>query len=162
MKELTIPKKEFNGWTCRLKALEDSWSHARRKRRMARQSETSPKKPCFENFGTKKDHDDSSQKNDDRATNIETTSNPAEPLLECSLIVGQFESEDAEEEAGNPIKVCMMYESGRGGKLALEALKQYFINKLSIRDYLLSQSRANSPKKRKRKNKKTEESACND
>ena len=147
---------EFNVWTCRLKAYEDSWSHARRKRRMARQLEALAKKSCPDNSLLDTPClDNSTDASLDNSTSP-SPSKSSEPFLECTIIIGEVEIGDSESENDDDndddfVRLCFIFEGGRGGKQAFETFRQYIINKLNLREYLMNQSKSKSTKRRRKK-----------
>ncbi|KAK1133799.1 hypothetical protein K0M31_011587 [Melipona bicolor] len=142
IKELNLPIDGFNGWSCQLIAKNDTWSHARRKRRLAQRL-----------INQSVDHDT------ECTTVINTAENSAEkllknnlgdknePLLICSVFAEVIEHEEAE---NDDVKISMIYEKGTGGKNALEMFRQYLINKLGVREYFQKQYENSNKKKRKR------------
>lgn len=155
---MEIAEKEIDGWTCRLKAYEDTWSHARRKRRMAQRQEECAKKSRVEISVAAKSDKNCTEGNEVGETESCCLVRATNPLLECGMIVGEFEENEAGEESedGTLVKICLLYEDGHGGKNAMETFRQHLINKLCVREYLLSKSKSNSPKKKKRRDKKVE------
>ncbi|XP_011506409.1 PREDICTED: methyltransferase-like protein 16 homolog [Ceratosolen solmsi marchali] len=159
MTELNIKIKEiefsadYPCWACKLKGHYDTWTHARRKRRMIKRQEAL-KKSCIENSEFNNEME-SAQFNRSGPTppNEDDGTKSAEPLLICTLVVGE-NSETSESNEKNDdtkiFKICMIYESGCGGKVSLETLRQYIINKLKIRDFWQKQN-SSKPNKRKRK-----------
>ncbi|XP_043273170.1 U6 small nuclear RNA (adenine-(43)-N(6))-methyltransferase [Venturia canescens] len=159
MEELEVTEKEIDGWTFRLKAYEDTWSHARRKRRMAQRQEQYAKKSRVEISGAVRNDVAFTEEQETRETESSPpTVRPTNSLLECCMIVGEFENNDTEEESEDVtlVKICILYEDGHGGKNAMETFRQYLINKLCIREYLMGKSKSNSPKKKKRRDKRIE------
>ncbi|KAK0174769.1 hypothetical protein PV327_010499 [Microctonus hyperodae] len=147
IKELTLMNEEFDGWTFELSANEDTWSHARRKRRMLMQREQSTdKKICIEN--------DTELKQQEIPCRISSSvdshlPNNKKPYLVLNLAIEKLnfdanksKSTDENEE----IKIYMIYQSGYGGKNALETFKQYLINKFEIREYIQQHKKRNAIK----------------
>lgn len=136
IKELTLINDEFDGWTFELSCNEDTWSHARRKRRMLMQKEQSTiKKICTEN--------DTELKQEipcRTSSSVDShLSNNKEPYLVLNLAIGKlnFDANNSKStDANEEIKIYMIYQSGYGGKNALETFKQYLINKFDIREYI--------------------------
>ncbi|XP_076627551.1 U6 small nuclear RNA (adenine-(43)-N(6))-methyltransferase [Colletes latitarsis] len=164
IKELNLPIDDFHGWSCQLIAENDTWSYARRKRRLARRQMDQP--------GTESTncaniaHDviekpvekliESNSENTDKRKQVEISVQESvnkDPLLVCSFFVEVIEH-DEDFECDNA-KISMVFEKGSGGKNALETFRQYLINKLNVREYLQTQHARPTKKKRKRL-KKTE------
>ncbi|KAK0087431.1 hypothetical protein PV325_001028 [Microctonus aethiopoides] len=146
IKELTLLNDEFDGWTFELSCNEDTWSHARRKRRMLMQRDQSTiKKICIES-------DTELKQEIPCRTSSSVDShlpNNKKPYLVLNLAIGKLnidvnnsKSTDANEE----IKIYMIYQSGYGGKNALETFKQYLINKFDIREYIQQHKKQNAIK----------------
>ncbi|XP_078044506.1 U6 small nuclear RNA (adenine-(43)-N(6))-methyltransferase [Augochlora pura] len=145
IQELNLPIDDFNGWSCQLVAKNDSWSHSRRRRRLAKRK-MNQEADC--------DNDEKSSKCGGRIAVDQTEddsncSNTNEPFLVCNIFIEQIESE--EEFESNSIRISLVFEKGSGGRNALETFKQYLINKLDIRDCLQKQHTVLSPKKRRKR-----------
>lgn len=145
---------ECDCYAYELIASEDSWSHARRKRRMAMRNEASndAKKPCLENLESMDRLEISESENAEETVEEKV-------YLKCNVLIQEINSSDNEEsnedldqEKTSKPHFCVrfVYESGDGGKQALETLRQYFINKLNVRNII---SRPNPQKKPKKKKK---------
>ncbi|XP_076386795.1 uncharacterized protein LOC100882516 isoform X2 [Megachile rotundata] len=157
IKELNLPIDDFNGWSCQLVAENDTWSYARRKRRLAQRQLDQFKDHDSENRSTSNHTEHLSEKlieNNSKDTIEQKTIPPSkeksvarEPLLICSFFVELIEQEESE---NDDIKISMIFEKGTGGKNALETFKQYLINKLNLREYFQKQSARPNKKKRKR------------
>ncbi|CAK9809465.1 RNA N6-adenosine-methyltransferase METTL16 [Anthophora plagiata] len=156
IKELNFPIDDFNGWSCQLIAENDTWTHARRKRRLAKRlRKQSNDYDAESTVTTNKAVESSVQKSiEDNSGNIDKQYTDAtsteksiakEPLLICNFFVEVIEHEESE---NDDIKISIVFEKGSGGKNALETFRQYLINKLNIREYFQKQH-ANK-KKRKR------------
>lgn len=167
MKELNLPIDDFNGWSCQVIAENDTWSHARRKRRLAQRLmkkadnqdtgniiETNDlAKKCAEEFN------ENSIQSIDEQQKIEKSPEKAvakECFLVCNFFAEVIENEESE---GDDVKISMVFEKGSGGKNALETLRQYLINKLDIREYCQKQHA--KPSKNRRKRLKRNESDMN-
>ncbi|XP_043578408.1 U6 small nuclear RNA (adenine-(43)-N(6))-methyltransferase isoform X2 [Bombus pyrosoma] len=145
IKELNLPIGNFNGWSCQLIADNDTWSHARRKRRLAQR---------LMNQSVNHDTGQTSVINDitknDAEKLIKNNSvdivRKNEPLLICNFFAEVIEHEEPE---NDEVKISMIFEKGIGGKVALETFRQYLINKLHVREYF--QKQHEKPNKRKRK-----------
>lgn len=135
----------FNGWSCQLIADNDTWSHARRKRRLAQR---------LMNQSVNHDTEQTSVINDITENdaekliknNSEDIVRKNEPLLICNFFAEVIEHEEPE---NDEVKISMIFEKGIGGKVALETFRQYLINKLDVREYF--QKQHERPNKRKRK-----------
>ncbi|KOX68641.1 Methyltransferase-like protein 16 [Melipona quadrifasciata] len=142
IKELNLPIDGFNGWSCQLIAKNDTWSHARRKRRLAQRlmnQSVDHDTECTTVINTAENSAEKLLKNNSGDKN--------EPLLICSVFAEVIEHEEAE---NDDVKISMIYEKGTGGKNALEMFRQYLINKLGIRKYFQKQYENSNKKKRKR------------
>ncbi|XP_076755594.1 U6 small nuclear RNA (adenine-(43)-N(6))-methyltransferase [Xylocopa sonorina] len=162
IRDLNLPIDDFNGWSCQLIAKNNTWLHARRKRRLAQRI-----------MNQSKDHDANNttvlngaaqestieKLNEDNPENMmkeqENQISTGEPFLICNLFVEIVEHEESEDD----VKISMVFEKGSGGKNALETFRQYLINKLDVKVY--SQKQHGRPNKRKRKRLKTSESEMN-
>ncbi|XP_017788149.1 PREDICTED: methyltransferase-like protein 16 homolog [Habropoda laboriosa] len=156
IKELNLPIDDFNGWSCQLIAESDTWSHARRKRRLAQRLRKQSNDHDTESAVAANDaaecsvqksvEDNSGNIDEQHADQTSTEKSVAkEPLLICNFFVEVIEHEESE---NDDIKISMVFEKGSGGKNALETFRQYLINRLDIREYFQKQH-ANK-KKRKR------------
>ncbi|XP_076278580.1 U6 small nuclear RNA (adenine-(43)-N(6))-methyltransferase isoform X2 [Lasioglossum baleicum] len=150
VKELDLPIDDFNGWSCQLIARNDSWTHARRKRRLAQRT-----------LNQSRDRNITEELCGDNDTKIindqieeADCSDIKEPFLICNFFVELIEKE--EESRSDSIRISMVFEKGTGGTNALETFKQYLINKLNIRDCCQKQ-RTVSPTKKRRKRKRSGE-----
>ena len=165
MKEIQLDDEDQPCWACQLVGYEDTWSHARRKRRMAMRQEAL-KKQRTENIKSDNEPNtseiDQLKAVDENDKNESSDEKTVEPLLVCTLLVGEKDENDkssseeySEEDTNNKkmLRICMLYESGTGGKLSLETLRQYLVNKLNIREYFHKQH-PSKPNKKKRKKKK--------
>lgn len=164
MKEIDLGDDDDPCWACQLTASSNTWTHARRKRRMAMHQEAL-KRQCIENSesGIKTEKLQADQP--EIAECGDKSTEKTEPLLVCTLIVGEkneSEDEDDSEEddeeapaAGDKkmLGICMLFESGHGGKLSLETLRQYLVNKLNIREFFQNQNPSRASKKKKKKKK---------
>ncbi|XP_063973301.1 U6 small nuclear RNA (adenine-(43)-N(6))-methyltransferase isoform X3 [Diachasmimorpha longicaudata] len=158
--ELKVEDDDLAVWTCQLHATEDSWSHARRKRRLALRSDQDPKKARLDPSSRSPlptARQDSSDLRDPASS--------TELFLEATLAVGEVAEplEDSEilEELSKPheppkMKISMILQGGTGGKNALETFRQFLINKLGIREYFQSQNKSNSLRKKRKKRKCSE------
>nr|XP_033321607.1 U6 small nuclear RNA (adenine-(43)-N(6))-methyltransferase isoform X3 [Megalopta genalis] len=156
IKELKLPIVDFNGWSCQLVARNDSWSHSRRKRRLA-QRKINQEADCH-------NEEESSEHGGriaiDQIEDGTNCSDTEEPFLVCNFFVELIENE--EEFESDSIRISMVFEKGRGGRNALETFKQYLINKLDIKDCLQKQQTMLSPKKkRKRLKRSNSDKRCN-
>ncbi|XP_033321603.2 U6 small nuclear RNA (adenine-(43)-N(6))-methyltransferase isoform X1 [Megalopta genalis] len=156
IKELNLPIVDFNGWSCQLVARNDSWSHSRRKRRLA-QRKINQEADCH-------NEEESSEHGGriaiDQIEDGTNCSDTEEPFLVCNFFVELIENE--EEFESDSIRISMVFEKGRGGRNALETFKQYLINKLDIKDCLQKQQTMLSPKKkRKRLKRSNSDKRCN-
>lgn len=166
IKELNLPINDFNGWSCQLIAENDTWSHARRKRRLAqRQMNRSDTSDAENTDATSVTQSRSSSEvikassgdtNEQRQV-LPPTEGSKDPLLVCNFFVELIEQE--EESENDDVKISMVFEKGRGGRNALETFKQYLINKLDVRQHFQKQCARPNKKKRKRL-KKSESDAC--
>ncbi|XP_068970029.1 U6 small nuclear RNA (adenine-(43)-N(6))-methyltransferase [Bombus flavifrons] len=149
IEELNLPIGNFNGWSCQLIAGNDTWSHARRRRRLAQR---------LMNQSVNHDTGQTSVINDitenDTEKLIKNNSGDIvrknEPLLICNFFAEVIEHEEPE---NDEVKISMIFEKGIGGKVALETFRQYLINKLDVRKYF--QKQHERPNKRKRKRSET-------
>lgn len=150
-------------WGCQLTAQNDTWSHARRKRRLAeRQSKDCKEESIGSTIVTEQINVDSevntiqhlNVKNEDTqfvSTKDTETSDHKDPLLVFNLFLSILEDEQDPEK--NHVKICLFFESGSGGRNVLETLRQYLINKLNVRIYF-QQFCSKTNKKRRKKFKK--------
>ncbi|XP_046621903.1 U6 small nuclear RNA (adenine-(43)-N(6))-methyltransferase isoform X1 [Neodiprion virginianus] len=157
VEELHVNPQESSYWCCQLMADEDTWSHGRRKRRMMANQSLPSKRPCpdifSENDSEKQEALDASF-GDDSEREEKTTALPngvnTQPVkgsfLICDLVVGEIEPNDNEKK----LKISMIFESGSGGRNALETLRQYFINKLNVREFIKAQSSVKNKQRKRR------------
>ncbi|KAJ8679916.1 hypothetical protein QAD02_015703 [Eretmocerus hayati] len=158
MKEIEFDDDDQACWAAQLIGHKDTWSHSRRKRRQAIRAEAI-KKQKLENSES---HDEIETLTADPEP-LEKTSTPiqnSDPLLVCTLIAGEKNDNDDRDESGTSsdeesneekmLGICLLFESGHGGKLSLETLRQYLVNKLDIREFFHKQ-RASKPNRKKRK-----------
>lgn len=163
IKELELQKNTLSEWGCQLTAQNDTWSHARRKRRLAeRQSKDCKEENIGSTIVTEQINVDSevntiqhlNVKNEDTqfvSTKDTETSDHKDPLLVFNLFLSILEDEQDPEK--NHVKICLFFESGSGGRNVLETLRQYLINKLNVRIYF-QQFCSKTNKKRRKKFKK--------
>ncbi|XP_076653769.1 uncharacterized protein LOC143359610 isoform X2 [Halictus rubicundus] len=144
IKELNLPIDDFNGWSCQLIAKNDSWTHARRKRRLAQRKMN---QNIDDNITEESSHDNDKKITNDQIEKADC-SDIKEPLLVCNFFVELIENE--EESGSDNIRISMVFEKGSGGKNALETFKQCLINKLNIRDCFQKQHTVSPTKKRKK------------
>lgn len=154
IKELNLPIDDFNGWSRQLVAENDTWSYARRKRRLVQRQ---TKNHDRENTSTSNLTEHLPEKlieNNSKDTIEQETIPPLkeksvaeEPLLICNFFVELIEHDEPE---NDNIKISMIFEKGTGGRNALETFKQYLINKLNLREYIQKQCARPNKKKRKR------------
>ncbi|XP_624889.3 U6 small nuclear RNA (adenine-(43)-N(6))-methyltransferase [Apis mellifera] len=158
IKELNLPIDNFNGWSCQLIAENDTWSHARRKRRLAQRLMNQfidHNTKCITTTNNIEHSTKKLMKNTSKNIIEEQTIKELqetvikEPLLICNFFVELIEHEAK----NNDVKIFMILEKGTGGKNALETFRQYLINKLDIREYF--QKSHERPNKKKRKRLKT-------
>lgn len=145
VKELNLPIDDFNGWSSQLVAEKDTWSHARRKRRLAQRL-----------MNQSKDHDTEDTVAEEKTQTSTEEPVAKEPLLICNFFAEVIEYEEFEDD---DVKISMIFEKGTGGKNALETFRQYLINKLDVREYF--QKQRARPNKKKRKRLKTSDSEKN-
>ncbi|XP_024941778.1 U6 small nuclear RNA (adenine-(43)-N(6))-methyltransferase isoform X2 [Cephus cinctus] len=182
MESLHIEENETKNWACRLTCYKDTWSHARKKRRMVKAQETNAKKICtaestaqtqlktsdsgkivseadLPNITSDKNND-SVNVNEEPSTLVDSSSKTesADPLLVCSLLLTEMKNENEECNTEETKRLCMrmIYEKGHGGKNSLEMFRQYLINKLNVREYLQKQGSSKASKRKKKKLKKCE------
>ena len=155
IKELNLPIDDFNGWSCQLIAENDTWSHARRKRRLVQrkvnESEDDNAETATGVTGdpVEKQIDGSESTTEQRQAEMAIEGSVTkDPLLVCNIFVEVIEHE--EESESDNVKISMVFERGRGGRNALETFKQYLINKLNIREYFQKRHAGSNKKKRKR------------
>ncbi|XP_034943490.1 U6 small nuclear RNA (adenine-(43)-N(6))-methyltransferase [Chelonus insularis] len=157
IKEIKLDDEETNCWTCQLTAQNNTWTHARRKRRIAMQLAKRDSKKSRLSEDEETTSSIVEEKNNDESP---VDSSPTEhhlPFLNITLGIGKLnEGSDGEEnkEENEYIKIFMIYHNGEGGKNGLESFKQYLINKLGIRDYFQQRNKqinSKSPKKKKKK-----------
>ncbi|XP_023288443.1 U6 small nuclear RNA (adenine-(43)-N(6))-methyltransferase-like [Orussus abietinus] len=159
IEELVSKQTEFSDWGCRITTYEDTWTHARRRRRMAIRSKDAKTsdEPRSTNTTDRVEIEDSldrktptPQEVSDLGTNNNTVPNlqldikcpsmsknsTEEPFLICCLFInemdGTSDEENSSESEKSDFKLSLIFESGRGGKNALQTLRQYLINKLNI------------------------------
>lgn len=163
IKEIQLDDDDYPCWACQLIGFNDTWSHARRKRRMAMRQEAL-KKQRIDNPDSSNEIDKLQSDESGSAESEIKSTESNEPLLVCTLLVGEKsehvdDSDDAEDDSEkdtndeNMLRICMLFESGTGGKLSLETLRQYLVNKLNIRDFFHKKN-PSKPNKKKRKRKK--------
>lgn len=151
-----MPIDNFNGWSCQLIAENDTWSHARRKRRLAQRlinQFIDHNTKCITTtndieHSTKKLIKNTSEDIVEEQTIKELQKTVMkEPLLICNFFAEVIEHEEAKD---NDVKIFMVLEKGTGGKNALETFRQYLINRLDIREYFQKPCERPNKKKRKR------------
>ncbi|XP_017880618.1 U6 small nuclear RNA (adenine-(43)-N(6))-methyltransferase [Ceratina calcarata] len=148
IKELNLPIDDFNGWSCQLIAQENTWSYARRKRRLAQRLINQSKENETECTTDDKNDDTRNNSIEERVeTSMEEQSVTKQPLLICSFFVEVVEHEESEDD---DVKISIVYEKGTGGKNALETFRQYLINKLDVREHFQKRQAKSNKKKRKR------------
>ena len=160
MKSIEIKDQCQPCWACQVTAYENTWTHSRRKRRMATKINLLTKIPRLINSSLDKkikESKDSLITDSYLKEEIGTVNN--NPLLICSVLVSEIsqEDEDSNDEIidNKVIRICLIFESGHGGKLTLETLRQYLVNKLNVREYFCKQKFKKVNKKReKRKSEK--------
>ncbi|XP_048509035.1 RNA N6-adenosine-methyltransferase mettl16 isoform X2 [Athalia rosae] len=145
--ELPINEQKSNCWGCQLMANEDTWSHERRKRRMMANQNSPSKRPRL-NVSV----EESCEKESESSISINggSVQSITGSFLLCNLVAGEVETDDKEQR----LKISMEFESGSGGKNALETLRQYFINKLNLREFMKGRSSDKKDQKRQRVRKK--------
>lgn len=151
IKELNSPIDDFNGWSCQLIAKNNTWSYARRKRRLARKQLNQYEADSTECTDGAEKQMESSTGNTDQQKQIQIVMQESvtkDPLLICNFFVEVIEHN--EESENDNVKISMVFEKGNGGRNALETFKQYLINKLNVREYSKKQNVRPSKKKRKR------------
>lgn len=163
IKELELQKNTLSEWGCQLTAQNDTWSHARRKRRLAERQSKDCKKVNIESTLVTEQINVESEirktqhmdvKNEDIqfvSTKDTETSDHKGPLLIFDLFLNILEDEQDPEKKN--VKISLFYESGSGGRNTLETLRQYLINKLNVRIYF-QQFCSKTNKKRRKKFKK--------
>jgi hypothetical protein len=145
-------KDDYPCWACQLKSYCDTWTHARRKRRMNMRQEAL-KKQCIRSSESNNEIEELELNQSELIQHADKSKHSNEPLLICTLVIGEnSEICDNNEKVEDMkiFKICMVFESGYGGKLSLETLRQYLINKLDIQNFLQKQN-PNKPNKKKRK-----------
>ncbi|KAK2580896.1 hypothetical protein KPH14_005966 [Odynerus spinipes] len=164
MRELELEKNTLSEWGCHLIAQNDTWSHARRKRRLAeRQSKkykevnaqndvketVTEEKAIVEPEVQSKQHSNTQTENVQLVSTKDTEAPDHKgPLLSFNLFINVIEDEQDPEK--NNAKICLFFEHGNGGKNTLETLRQYLINKLNVREYFQQFCSTTSKKKRKK------------
>ncbi|XP_044015193.1 U6 small nuclear RNA (adenine-(43)-N(6))-methyltransferase, partial [Aphidius gifuensis] len=121
MKELKLKNDSSNSWVCNLKTYEDTWSHARRKRRLASRETIESKKPRL----------DDEQVNLINGNSLNQQINYTETkniYLEFSITVVLINTDN--------IRINLILHNGNGGKIGLETFRQYLINKFNIKNFL--------------------------
>ncbi|XP_020284195.1 methyltransferase-like protein 16 isoform X2 [Pseudomyrmex gracilis] len=176
LEDVAIPEDSSDAWVCEITAMERSWEHMRRKRRLM-QRQLALKKLKIENseFETNVDIEKMSDAilvaeesnnvefNNSSSSSIkpETTaksrsksfdkeSDECVPLLTCMLCVEMGNIKCKKGTVQNMFKIQMIFRTGNGGVEALQSLRQYLINKLGIRNKTLDNSSISAKKKRKR------------
>lgn len=149
--------EKYPSWACQIIACTDTWSHARRKRRMEMREE-SLKKQRLEDL-----NESEKIKLNTNCFELATDKTNTDPLLTCTLLAREkgkknndskeFESDEECSSDEKMLRICLVFESGHGGKQSLETLRQYFVNKLNIREFFHKKN-PSKPNKRKRKRKK--------
>lgn len=148
---MNSPIDDFNGWSCQLIAKNNTWSYARRKRRLARKQLNQYEADSTECTDGAEKQMESSTGNTDQQKQIQIVMQESvtkDPLLICNFFVEVIEHN--EESENDNVKISMVFEKGNGGRNALETFKQYLINKLNVREYSKKQNVRPSKKKRKR------------
>lgn len=173
MREIELTKSTLSDWGCHLTAQNDTWTHARRKRRLAeRQSKdykeinvqnsdkviTTEEKVIAEseiqsiqNLTVQKEHKELASTKDAEVSDHKS------PLLSFNLFINVMEDEVDPEK--NDAKICLFFEHGYGGRNALEMFRQYLINKLDVRSYF-QQLGSKTNKRKRKKLKKSKIDSC--
>lgn len=175
---IPVCEERFNGWMCRIIAREKSWEHTRRKRRLALRQATSERlnngdTKCieenmnnisstvlvteeFNGVGQTNKNSDATSINMVKENNAGSEENSEEKVCEekgrtsiltCKLCI---ETKNSEYEMDDVFKIWMIYENGSGGLNALHSLRQYFINRLGVREKILNSCPKDNKKKRKK------------
>ncbi|XP_015191202.1 PREDICTED: methyltransferase-like protein 16 homolog, partial [Polistes dominula] len=163
-----IKEKESAKWVCQLTARNDTWTHARRKRRLAERLNKDCKKIKLEStVVTEQTNNTESEvetiqssdiKDEDMLQSVckkdtEISDHKEDPFLVSVLFLHVLK--DTNNSDKNNVNICLFFESGTGGKNALERLRQYLINKLNVRVHFEQFCSTKGNKKRNRKYKKT-------
>lgn len=158
-----MQKNTLSEWGCQLTARNDTWSHARRKRRLAERQNKNCKEINIEStviteqinveseVKTTKHLDVKNEHPQLVSTKDTETSDHKDPLLVFNLFLNILENEKDPEK--NNAKISLFFESGTGGRSTLETLRQYLINNLNVRIYF-QQFCSKTNKRRRKKFKK--------
>ncbi|XP_043472715.1 U6 small nuclear RNA (adenine-(43)-N(6))-methyltransferase [Leptopilina heterotoma] len=137
LKEIQFEERENLFWACQLTTDHDSWCQARRKRRMSLQLESASKKIR---------NSVNSESQSFSASNIVTQKNEKTlrlesdgPFLEFILLLYLIQSDGEINEDNSQFKISLIFESGSGGRNALESFRQFLVNKLNVREYFQKQ-----------------------
>ena len=138
-KELKLGGKENPYWAGELTAYEDSWSHARKRRREFLQKEGSMKKLRREEeneIEASSSDRISFPENNDGLGNFQNK----EPLLVFILVIDTVQTDSTNQQRNDKqLRISMMFERGTGGKNSLETFRQFILNKLKVREYFQEQ-----------------------
>lgn len=61
------------------------------------------------------------------------------PFLEFLLLLYSMQSDGKINEDNSQFKISLIFESGSGGRNALESFRQFLVNKLNVREYFQKQ-----------------------
>lgn len=142
MEELKLKNNNSNNWVCNLKTYEDTWSHARRKRRLASREVIDAKKPRL--------NDDivDEQVNSINGNSLNQKINNTETknvYLDFSITVVLINNDDK-----NNIRINLILHNGNGGKIGIETFRQYLINKFNIKNFLKQKNTIQNCKNKKK------------
>ncbi|XP_014614985.1 PREDICTED: methyltransferase-like protein 16 isoform X1 [Polistes canadensis] len=138
-----VKRKESTKWVCQLTARNDTWSHARRKRRLAERLNKDCKKIKLESTVVTEQTNTESEVGTIQPSDVKDEdmqlvfkkdteiSDHKDLYLVFVLFLNLLKDKKYPEE--NNVNICLFFESGTGGKHALERFRQYLVNKLNVR-----------------------------
>ncbi|XP_043495887.1 RNA N6-adenosine-methyltransferase mettl16 isoform X2 [Polistes fuscatus] len=166
-----VTRKQSTKWVCQLTARSDTWSHARRKRRLAERLNKDCKKIKLEStVVTEQTNTESEvgtvQPSDVKDEDMQSVfkkdteiSNHKDPFLVFVLFLNLLKDKKNPEK--NNFNICLFFESGIGGKNALGRMRQYLVNKLNVRVHFEEFCSTKWSKSRNKKYKKAKKkSSC--
>lgn len=176
---MPVSEDSFDGWVCRLTAVEKTWDHARRKRRLAQQLASKKLKNADGedpevNVNAEETSDTAVPVTEENVDVAQASENPSgetlslrkeedgessgQPLLTCELWV-EIESSESEEAVAQDdmFRIWMIFENGSGGLEVLQSLRQYLMNMLGVKRPTPHDPSKSVKKRRKRTKKHSSE-----
>ncbi|KAI4503682.1 hypothetical protein M0802_001085 [Mischocyttarus mexicanus] len=165
LKAYQLKRERTPKWVCKFTAKNDTWTHARRKRRVAERENKDCKKIKLENTAVTEQTNTKSEVGIIERTNVKDEdiqlvfkkdteiSDNKDNFLVFFLFVDVLN--DKNDPDKKIVKICLYFESGTGGRNSMERLRQYLINKLDVRVYYREFCSAKWKRKKNNKHKET-------